>query len=126
MRNKALDIAVLLIIAFSSSMAHRAIAQSSPNRWGQAEWSPDGRFIAIFNTDPIVNTVEVFTADLVPVATLQLENFPSDFTQADGESWRGVLIVPLWRRPSTVGNELRSFARTQRYGMHNPGERRSH
>ncbi len=49
-------------------------AQQSQIPRGQAAWSPDGQFIAVFYTEPDIQTLQIFSADLRPVASLQLDD----------------------------------------------------
>lgn len=61
-----------------------ASAQITPIPRGRAAWSPDGQFIAAFNTEPAeIDTIEVLTSDLRPVATLQLDTKQDDLIWAD-------------------------------------------
>lgn len=72
LRKNRIATAVTLLCLLTMFL-YNAQAQITQLRVAYSTWSPDGRFIALINSERVSDSIEIFTADLMPLVTLSID-----------------------------------------------------
>jgi len=65
--------AAVTVLCLLTVFLYSAQAQITELRVAYSTWSLDGRFIALINSERVSDSIEIFTADLMPVVTLSID-----------------------------------------------------